>query len=562
MKKFLLISALVVASLANAQNIDLSKAQKVQFSGDKAQIVDGTISQAQFEWRDAKQYIEELNAFRAPKPVDYDGADTYYAPGSFFLGLYEGLSGYNLGFIQVPLMDTVRYINALGPTDWSVNGNLKEEGTAIFKTRYWINNMYYVPETADHEFEDSDGETYYIKGTSYGNGTKGQYVISAIESNWLNGENSYLTLCAMETDSMNSTTDFYMVGGKQSADPYQDGCGVHLDSADREITADTLGILVNNLGLMKIEKILFPIYNSGQLNDSLVFPVDAVLRVAIFPLKDGDIDFTDTIAATEMTRKDFVNAGASWGTIGTIAAKFYDTDIFGATTQVPVYVNGPFYVQLTNYNESGCDFGIYEDFYNPFTGTTVYQYKGKISPRYSRGNGGKWGQNLGVSFDAYWPTLINDTTTTNDAALPAQPAEGWDLNAPAAGGFAYYDEDTENQASYLYSNVYPDEWTIDYDVDWIEVAVDTTYLGDYGVVMVGFYAEEIPADVETRTAVVTIEADGAEQIFNITQINDRSALITTKPDELFDNKLYNVLGIEVGEDYQGVVIRNGEKFVR
>ena len=94
------------------------------------------------------------------------------------------------------------------------------------------------------------------------------------------------------------------------------------------------------------------------------------------------------------------------------------------------------------------------------------------------------------------------------------------------------------------------------------MAVDTTYLGDYGVVMVGFYAEEIPADVETRTAVVTIEADGAEQIFNITQINDRSALITTKPDELFDNKLYNVLGIEVGEDYQGVVIRNGEKFVR
>ena len=313
---------------------------------------------------------------------------------------------------------------------------------------------------------------------------------------------------------------------------------------------------------MKIEKILFPIYNSGQLNDSLVFPVDAVLRIAIFPLKDGDIDFTDTIATTEMTRNDFVNAGVSWGTIGTIAAKFYDTDIFGATTQVPVYVNGPFYVQLTNYNESGCDFGIYEDWHNPFTGTTVYQYKGKISPRYSRGAGGKWGQNLGVSFDAYWPTLINDTTTTNDAALPAQPAEGWDLNAPAAGGFAYYDEDTENQASYLYSNVYPDEWNIDYDVDWIEVAVDTTYLGDYGVVMVGFYAEEIPADVETRTAVVTIEADGAEQIFNITQINDRSALITTKPDELFDNKLYNVLGIEVGEDYQGVVIRNGEKFVR
>ena len=94
MKKFLLISALVVASLANAQNIDLSKAQKVQFSCDKAQIVDAMPVQAQFEWRDSKQYIEELNAFRAPKPVDYDAADTYFAPGSFYLGLYEGLMGY------------------------------------------------------------------------------------------------------------------------------------------------------------------------------------------------------------------------------------------------------------------------------------------------------------------------------------------------------------------------------------------------------------------------------------------------------------------------------------
>ncbi|MBQ7530450.1 MAG: BACON domain-containing protein [Paludibacteraceae bacterium] len=561
MKKFLLIGALVVASLANAQNIDLSKVQKVQFSGEKAQFVDDLPVQAQFEWRDSKNYIEELNAFRAPKPVEYDAADTYYAPGSFYLGLYEGLSGYNLGFIQFPLMDTAKYINAYGATSWSVNGKLVAENTATYATRYWINGMYYMPETADHDLEIGD-ETYSIKGTMYGNGTKGQYVLSAMEGKWLNGENSYLTLCAMETDTLTDTGDFYMVGGKQTGDPYQDGCGIHLDSADRVTTADTLGILVDNRGLMKIEKILYPIYNANQLNDSLVFPVDAVLRVALFPFTNNGIDFTDTIAATEITRKDFVNAGANWGTIGTLAAKFYDTDIFGATTQVPVYVNGNFYVQLTNFNESGCDFGIYEDFHNPFTGTTVYQYKGQISPRYSRGAGGKWGQNLGVSFDAYWPTLINDTTTTENAALPAQPAEGWDLNAPAAGGFAYYDEDTENQASYLYSNVYPEDWAIDYDVDWIEVVVDTTYWSNYGVAMVGIYAEEIPADVETRSAVVTIDADGAEQTFNITQINDRSALVTTKPDELFDNKLYNVLGIEVGEDYKGVVIRNGEKFIR
>ena len=29
-----------------------------------------------------------------------------------------------------------------------------------------------------------------------------------------------------------------------------------------------------------------------------------------------------------------------------------------------------------------------------------------------------------------------------------------------------------------------------------------------------------------------------------------------------DGKLYNVLGIEVDEDYKGVVIRNGQKFLK
>ena len=135
------------------------------------------------------------------------------------------------------------------------------------------------------------------------------------------------------------------------------------------------------------------------------------------------------------------------------------------------------------------------------------------------------------------------------------------MTAPVEGGWAFLGEDPENQANYLYSNVYPEDWSFDYDVDWIDFAVDTTYWGQYGVALVGFYAEELPTDVQSREATVTIDADGATQIFTILQERG-AAVVTTKRDELFDNKIYNVLGIEVGEDYKGVVIRNGEKFVR
>ena len=47
---------------------------------------------------------------------------------------------------------------------------------------------------------------------------------------------------------------------------------------------------------------------------------------------------------------------------------------------------------------------------------------------------------------------------------------------------------------------------------------------------------------------ILIQQNGAQGIENVTFKNN--------------NKLYNVLGQEVNEDYKGVVIRNGEKFIK
>ena len=70
---------------------------------------------------------------------------------------------------------------------------------------------------------------------------------------------------------------------------------------------------------------------------------------------------------------------------------------------------------------------------------------------------------------------------------------------------------------------------------------------------------KVETSSEAREGTIEIDALGLPVSINIKQE------ATAGVENVYlknDNKFYNVLGIEVGEDYKGVVIRNGEKFVR
>lgn len=558
MKKYFLFGALAVATFANA--VSFQAPQKVSYASDVKKIE--TVP-TPFEWKDAATFMKEHEGVRAAQAAEYDLADWYDATGVFHLGIYEGLGGYAMALFQFPYLDSVVYYNYYGATNWIVNGEVEKENSDEYVTAYGVipdGYIGYMPSTADHTFNPSKDwgreykdTTLNVKGTLYGEaGASYQYVFSASVPKWLNGENSYLTLCAMETDELyepdgsSKGSDFWMVGAASLGDVYYNGTGVHISKGDKA-TADTLGILVDNRGTMKIEQILFPIYNNDR--SANLIPDGAQLRVAIFPMDEDGIHFSDTIASTVMTNADFVSAGTGYEWVGTLHAKFYDTDIFGSVSQVPVWVNGGFYLQLTNFNETGCDFGIYSDYHCPSTGTTVYQHDGKFSYRGGKGGGGSYGQNLGVSFDAYWPTLVNDTNV-------------YVLNAGVEEGLAYYGDDTENSTILLWTNVNPNDWEVESDADWISYDFSDEYFESDAAGLLAFAAEALPEGVTGRRAIVSVYADGAILEFTINQGEVLDAVENTKVDARFDGKTYNMVGVEVGDDYKGVVIRNGEKFVR
>jgi hypothetical protein len=78
-----------------------------------------------------------------------------------------------------------------------------------------------------------------------------------------------------------------------------------------------------------------------------------------------------------------------------------------------------------------------------------------------------------------------------------------------------------------------------------------------------FQAEALPADVEGRSGVVALNADGFVYEFVITQGtpgDDTAVENVVAP--LFDDKIYNLLGVEVDETYKGIVIKNGQKYIQ
>lgn len=540
MKKYLLIVALAVVGMVNAREFKTLPAQKTQidFTAQK-QAVDAGVEMVATD-----NFVSELRAKRAAQAEDYADVDWYYAPGQMQYGLMEGLSAYPIAGIILPAVDSVVWENYYGATDWTVyDGKTVENSeTAVLEDTRGAFGGYsgILPTTTDHDFIASSGTSYRIKGTSFGLSASYRWLCLAPHEHYINGEdNLTMTLCAMYTDTLNGGDDFYQISNSDTRKgKYFNGTGRILDPDTQDYTADTIGIVVDNGANMKISQILLCVYNRDASEVQNMIPDGAEIRVALFPLNGNQINFEDTIASTIAT-----NADLSGAPYGTIAVKFYEEDIFGTLTETPIYTGGSFYLQITNFNETGCDFGFFSDYYCPSTYTTVYQQDGKFKFI----NGG--GANLAICFDGYYPTAFNDTTIN-------------ELNAPVDGGFAYYGEDVDDNAIYIVTNTDPTGWDFDDRPDWItDVTYDDTYLDSYDVATLQFTVEALPDGTAYREGVVTIFADGAVLEFVVKQ--------GTNPEEAIDNvnfkndgKSYNVLGIEVNDDYKGVIIRNGEKFIR
>lgn len=533
MKKITLLSAVLVAGMATAQvqvpmNMEIRKAE---FSS-----IEMTAEVTMEEWN--AEYVAKQKAAAA----DYAAHDYYYAEGMMHFGYTPQFYGLLSSFIAVPYLDSVVWTNYYGPTSWysQANNSLVAENSETFVTAYGIDGQYYLPYTTDHTLTQGD-QTYNIKGYKYAAGNEnGGYLASAIAPIIIStGEMIPLTLCGMETDPMNneSGSDFYQISATGRG-AYAYGTKLVVDTATGA-TADTLLSTVRNLSLMQISAVNIPVYNA---NGTTILPEGGQVKIEIFAadLTQGIIYTDSVLATTVVTSENFLELSA---TMGTITAKFYEEDPFGGVMEVNVAVAGDFVIQLTGYNESGCDFGIFADYYTP-GGTTLYKVNGKYTPIFSVSS------NLAISYDAYWPAI--------------QGYDGNVMTVGVEGGAAAYGQ---YPMALLETNTYmtmEDTWIVDYP-EWLTV--------EYGVVNVGteeqpWYMGGVQVTAEPlsegagRQGVITIDADGVLYELLVNQGDVTSGVENIVTPSVNDNKIYNLLGVEVDETYKGIVIKNGQKYIQ
>lgn len=540
MKKISFLSMLVIATMATAQ-VQVTNPGNLEIRKATFQSVENT----------SPVTMEEFSAQKAVAETQYAAHDYYYVDGMLHSGYDPNFYGLSSPLIMLPYMDSVVWNNLYGPTNWYLNSNdmLLAENSETYVTGYGVDGMYYLHYTTDHKFtytkQDGTDTIVDIKGYRYAEGAEKTFLVSAYTPITIStGCNIPMTLCGMETSLMDKEdgSDFYSVGAGTRGS-YAHGTNLYT-TAEHTKRIDTIGSIVRNLSTMKISAINIPIYNANKKGLETMLPEGASVKLEIFAadLTEGLVYTDSPIAETTFSAENFVKVNESYGTI---VAKFYEEDEFGEKTQTPIWIDGDFYVRLTNFNETNCDFGIFSDFYTP-GGTTLFTVNGKLTTLFQSGS------NLAIGYDGYWPTLVNDTTLDV-------------MEAPVAGGITYYGDDATDNAALFYTNVDPEE--LEFDIpEWIDFAIDTTYFSKYGAVFVQFEAlEALPTGETGRIGEVTIDADGKTYTMYIRQGDaELPSAVDNVVDKSFlnDNKRYNLLGVEVDENYKGIVIYNGKKYIQ
>ena len=471
----------------------------------------------------------------------------YIAPGTYNSGTpSSGITKVKEAFILAPYQDSLTFYNYSGLTSsWYVDGDLKATDSLLKVNLVGMGETQSLPlmktptlptsDTTQTAFVDYQFGAYYTEVYSqHGFQNYIEVAPAYLES---------LTKCAMYTeqrtdrkgeDTYGSDWTFVTATGSGVGDYWY---GTQMVHPSLGVRFDTIFIPYFQEGAMYIDHISAGVFTRGTGGVDGIFPAETDhVRATIYPiLSGGRIDFSSPIATAIADADDYVGASNASSFYGLLNFYFTEIDpITGAETQVPAKVSGDFVVAFDQFNDGTANFGFITDYYTLIEGDTYLIGGGRFTQLWNVPG------NLLVNLYALLPVF------------EAPESVQFDL----AGG---------TQEFTIPSNVWDDEIEIDAP-EWITVEVATDYEeivdGDktyYDHKYTNKLTITVAETAASREGVVELDAMGLPVTIIVDQ-GDVQGIENVRYQN--DNKLYNVLGQEVNEDYKGVVIRNGEKFVK
>ena len=169
MKKFTLLSAVLVAGMATAQVAQVAPEQmNLQQMNPQSIQMNKEISLK--DWTGYSKKVANAS---------YDLVDYYVVEGMMYGGLTAGWGSYPYGFIMLPAYQNVVFENLYGPTTWTLGGQVQQENSETWDLGLMPEGMWTaVPTTTDHTWQVDDATTYNVKGYLYGSTEQAQYLIT------------------------------------------------------------------------------------------------------------------------------------------------------------------------------------------------------------------------------------------------------------------------------------------------------------------------------------------------------------------------------------------------
>lgn len=583
MKKlfFLACAASLSATLLAAGNNTTTQQVRHHDARFTATQVDQTrIQTLSPDWKSQPKGL--LKAPKATKET-YELQGNYItSPVSFFAGTPLNLANINQAGLIVPYRpDAVTYQSSwIGGGSWKVGGQeVKNDESGEYQYPLDGQIGYYELPVYQNNSITSQGDTYNFTEFQYGRLFTSYYADYGFTNNlevaagW-----NFLTKCQILTEiefdeyvddagqtqrdeTYGSNAPYRGLGWATETDRiYLYGTDMWLPTDEaglgtERVSLDTIFAIIQNDDVLNINALTMGVYGIDFQNVRYQEPVINHLKATLYP-----VTFTQTAEGTEYsidwehpygsgvtaksssTFQPYQHTQGSTNLFGTLILQFTAIDpITGTEEPTNVTVDGDFVVVFTEFNDEQYenDFGFITDGYveAPFYATTFVSGTSATTGESYTGQVWRSPLNILVNFYALYPTILD---------LPEEITIG-------LGG--------ETKDFVLTSNVQFEEIGIDGDL-WVEVDGENTTEIIQGT---EYFSNEITlhigasATTEPREGELILNALGKEYTIKVIQEGE-TALQDTKFQN--DGKYYNVLGQEVGEDYKGVVIHNGQKLIR
>ncbi len=525
--------------------------------------------------------------FKAPKTEEKDTTlfGQYYIADQMYMSFKPGYVTSGV-YLITPYMETTYYNSVYGPGKWVY---LDEDG----KTATVEDTAVFAHSTPSYSWDDYKNPTLSVyprqipsvDSSILYNVTFTDYMYAyAVESYWpgqgvtptgrMNGYwwPAQLTNCEMMTADRSgdkqAAGNRYMVSSGAAGTPWCFGTGMEI----AKWGAGTLDTLCNVIPVpegkaMWCDTVFVHCYNQDAASIEQIFPETTELTLTIYPIdivvdpetgkKTQWFRSDSIIAQATAKQKDCVEDGGGY----TIQFVFMDVDVFGNINVKPAVMEQRCYAELTGFNESGCNFGIYCDYWEtPTGGRTLWVKNNQL---HSYGD-----MNIDMAFNAYYP----DMHLFSDTWIEEVPQEG----GPISMGWINSETgqiETEEQIEFS-CNIAEG---FDDDVDLLDENGESIDPETHPIV--SYYELYGPEEYLAGIAYIEVNPNEGYDLETTIYVKAMGALlpITFKqpgalgPDPgvglrnikaINDNKTYNIFGMEVDKAYKGVVIRNGQTLLQ